>query len=420
MKRLAWFTIAVLGTATLMLLLWQFKAEFLLFLLSLAVAAAIRPIIDYLNNRYKLSPGLASILIYTVGLIIIGALFYTISGLLLGELRRAADNFALTYELIRIQWPNGTAFQQALIERLPPPTEFYEALAGEQGVVLHQNLLGFTSGFFATIGQVFVILVLSIYWSIDRARFERLWLSLLPAEQRIGAREVWRNMEEGVGAYIRSELVQGLLAGVLLTVGYWSLGIKYPITLALVGVLFGSIPLVGAPLAATLPLLVGWSSNPSLAIAAALCTGAIFLILELVVEPHFFDRQRYSSLFMVLGMIILANDFGLLGLILAPLLVVALQILTGYLMRQSVPVAAPKPALQVTDLEGRLEEVHLMVSELDEPLPVETANMLKRLADLIKKAGQTLPPELAAEPDTSSVISTHEAERNPPNLTFSQ
>jgi hypothetical protein len=147
-----------------------------------------------------------------------------------------------------------------------------------------------------------------------------------------------------------------------------------------------------------LPLLIGLPNNPSLAIAAAICTGAIFLILELVVEPHFFDRQRYSSLLMVLGMVILANDFGLLGLILAPLLVIVIQILSNYLMRQSVPTAAPKPILQVTDLQARLTEVDTMISELDEPLPVETASMLKRLNNLLEKAGNTLPDDSPTEP----------------------
>lgn len=402
MKRLAWYTTVVLGITTLVLLLWQFREEFLVFLLSLAMAAAVRPLINYLNQRYRLSPGLASILIYVAGLIVIGALFYTVSGLLLIELQRAANNFALTYEIIIAQWPQGTTFQQAIAERLPPPVEFYQALAGERGTVLIQTLLGVTSGFFVIIGQISVILVLSVYWSIDRARFERLWLSLLPAEQRIGAREVWRNIEEGVGSYIRSELVQGFLAGLMLGFIYWMLGLQYPITLALVGVLAGSIPMVGAPLAAVLPLLVGWTSNPSLAIAAALSTAAIFLILEVIVEPYFFDRSRYSSLLMVLGMIILANDYGLLGLILAPPLVVAVSILSGYLMRQTVPTAAPKPALQVADLQERLESVQMMINELDEPLPVEAASMLDRLAKLIEKAGQTVPPET---PATSSEVS---------------
>jgi putative permease len=402
MKRLAWYSTVVLGTVTIVLLLWQFRAEIFVFLLSLAMAAAVRPLINYLNDKYHLSPGLALVLTYTIGLIIIGVLFYTVSGLLLAELQQAANNFALTYELIKVQWSEGTAFQQAVVEHLPPPTEFYQALAGEQGVVLLETLFGVTSGFFVTIGNIFIILVLSVYWSIDRARFERLWLSLLPAEQRIGARDVWRNTETGIGAYIRSELVQGFLAGLLLGFGYWSVGINYPITLALVGVLLGSIPLVGAPLTAALPLLVGLPSNPSLAIAAALCTVAIFLILEFVVEPHFFDRQRYSSLLMVLGMIILANDYGLLGLILAPPLMIAIQIFSGHFMRQSVPVTAPKPTLQVADLQERLAAVQTMISELEEPLPVETASMLDRLSGLVEKAGETLP-ELPTEPPTGTL-----------------
>jgi predicted PurR-regulated permease PerM len=399
MKRLAWYTTVVLGVTTLMLLLWEFREEVLVFLLSLAMAAAVRPLINYLNRHYHLSPGLASILIYAVGLVVIGFLLYTVSGLLLIEVQRAANNFALRYEFIKTQWPQGTDLQQAIVERIPAPVEFYQALAGERGTVLLQTLFGVTSGFFVAIGQLSVILVLSVYWSIDRARFERLWLSLLPAEQRIGARDVWRNIEDGVGSYIRSEWVQGFLAGLVLGFIYWLLGLQYPITLALVAVLAGTIPMIGAPLAAALPLLVGWASNPILAVTAAILTAAIFLILEVIVEPHFFDRNRYSSLLMVLGMVILANDYGLLGLILAPPLVVAIAILSDHLMRQSIPTAAPKPTLQVADLQKRLESVQVMVGELDEPLPVEAASMMKRLGNLLEKAGQTVPPE---SPSTSA------------------
>jgi hypothetical protein len=97
---------------------------------------------------------------------------------------------------------------------------------------------------------------------------------------------------------------------------------------------------------------------------------------------------------MVLGMIILATDFGLLGLLLAPPLVLAVQIFGSHLMRQSVPTTAPKPALQVDHLQERLAALQTMIAELDEPPLIETANMLARLSNLIEKAEQTLPPEL--------------------------
>src|SRR6185369_9351425 len=104
-------------------------------------------------------------------------------------------------------------------------------------------------------------LILSVYWSTNQVHFERLWLSLLPAEQRKLARNVWRTIELELGAYIRSEIIQSFLAGFLLTIGYWMLGCPYPALLGVFGAIAWLIPLVGAPLAMVLPLLVGLLSS---------------------------------------------------------------------------------------------------------------------------------------------------------------
>jgi len=53
----------------------------------------------------------------------------------------------------------------------------------------------------------FAALSLAYYWLIEAAHFERLWLSLLPVGTRVRAREIWRNAEGAVGAYIRSTVI---------------------------------------------------------------------------------------------------------------------------------------------------------------------------------------------------------------------
>jgi predicted PurR-regulated permease PerM len=283
-------------------------------------------------------------------------------------------------------------------EQLPPTLDFYKALAGEGGTILFGTLFGVTSVFFAFLGQLLIILVLSVYWSADRARFERLWLSLLPAEQRAWAREVWREIENEVGAYLRSELVQSFLAGLLLALGYWLLGLKYGTTLALVGALAWLIPLVGGVLAVIPVFLVGLLANPIVAVAAAAYTLIVFLALELVVEPHLFNRQRYSSLLLLLGMIMLAADFGLLGLVVAPLLMVAIQIFCNALLVQragAMLVAAPEERL--AGLQERLELVKQHMAELAEPPSPETISLLERLTKLVEEADETLPVPVAAQ-----------------------
>ena len=57
-----------------------------------------------------------------------------------------------------------------------------------------------------------------------------------------------RTLEQELGAYTRSEVIQSLLAVLLLGTGYWLLGSQYPALLAVVGAIAWLVPVVGAGL----------------------------------------------------------------------------------------------------------------------------------------------------------------------------
>ena len=109
-------------------------------------------------------------------------------------------------------------------ERLPPADELLTALVGRHGEQAVRLVLGTAFGVVGAVVDVVFVIVLSIYWAVDRAYFERLWLSLLPLPQRVSARQLWRMLETELGAYARSEITQSLLAGVVLGAGFYLLG----------------------------------------------------------------------------------------------------------------------------------------------------------------------------------------------------
>jgi putative permease len=391
MKRLAWFVGVSLATLTVVFLLWEFRGALILFLLSLVAAATVRPLTERLS-RVGLSPGWALILIYLAGLGLLVIIGYLLGPVLLAELQQLGNRLSLTYERIKLEWPEGNSVQQLAAEQLPPSTELFETLTGEQGVYAARAIFGATANVFGAVAQALIVLVLSIYWGISRTRFERLWLSLLPAEQRVAARDIWRDIETEVGAYLRSELVQSLVAGLLLGVGYWWLGLNYPALLGLVGAIAWLVPMVGGLLAVIPAVLVGLAGGAELALMAALYTFAVFFVLEVAVEPRFFNRRRYSSLLLVLMMALLANELGLLGLILAPPLAVAIQLFFVNYIRLSIPVKA-QPLPQVLELQVQLSGVRAMIEGMPEPPPPGTGSMLERLERLIRQSSQVLTSE---------------------------
>jgi predicted PurR-regulated permease PerM len=379
MTRIIRYTIVVVITLIFLLLLWQFSEAILLFLLSLAVAAAIRPLINAITGR-NVPKRLALGIVYFLLIAAIVSSLFLISQPLLAEVQLASDDLIANYDRVKAEWPlRGSTFQQTLAEQLPPSADFYQAITSPQGVPVLTGVFGIAQNFFSILGQIAIVLVLSLYWSADQHRFERLGLSLLPQEHHTRALHIWRSVESGVGSYLRSELIQSVIAGLLLWLVYSMLGIRYPVLLALWGAIVRLIPWFGAVIAVLPALFIGIGVSSLVAVLATLYTVGILLTLKLIIEPRFFHRYKYSSLMIVLFVIALAQAFGFIGVVLAPPLAVAVQILFQHLYPFATPTVPPEISEQTTSIKERLLQLRRRVQNSNQREAVRLVARLQRL-----------------------------------------
>ena len=384
-RQLLTFGTAVLVTVLGLLLLWQFRLVFVYVLFSLALAASLRPLAKRLTGRKRFQR-LGLLLLF---LLLLGG-FALLLGLSVaraaGDVQRLAGQVAVQDEWQQPPWLAGTAFQQVLDERVPPPSVLFSALTGDEGQLVLPTLFGFTQNIISVVSAALVILFLSIYWSVDQVHFERLWLSLLPVGWRARVRDIWRTVEPELGAYLRNVALRSILAGLLLGLGYWALGSPYAALLALIGAFVLLIPMVGVALAVLAPLLVGLLTSVPLSLFTTLLAIAVLTALKLWVEPRFFRRGHDNPILTIVILMALADAFGLFGLILAPPLSAVVQILWSRLVSQR---AAAGAAGQFSDLKERQMQVRALVAEMDEPPPLVTSS-LERLTSLLERAEPTL------------------------------
>jgi putative permease len=379
MTKIIRYTIVVVITLIFLLLLWQFSEAILLFLLSLAVAAALRPLINTITGR-NVPKRIALGVVYFLLIAAIVSSLFLISQPLLAEIQLASDDLIANYDRVKADWPlRGSLFQQTLAEQLPPSADFYQALTSAEGIPVLTGVFGIAQNFFSILGQIALVLVLSLYWSADQHRFERLGLSLLPEEHHTRALHIWRSVETGVGAYLRSEIIQSVLAGFLLWLGYSVLGIRYPVLLALWGAIVRLIPWFGALIAILPALFIGIGISSLVGILATLYTVAILLTSQLIIEPRFFPRYKYSSLLIVLFVIALAQAFGFLGVVLAPPLAVAVQILFQHLYPFATPTVPAEISEQTNSIKERLLQLRRRVQTSNQREAVRLVARLQRL-----------------------------------------
>jgi predicted PurR-regulated permease PerM len=382
------YAAVVLATVTLALILFQFIEILILFILALLVSAAIQPAVSFLVTRFKIPRVYATIGVYISGIVTL-LLFIIVPGnALIDEFQTLFNDIAATYETRYPAWVEGSTLEQAIAAELPPPDQLYETLADP---IFGQEIMGLTRGLFGLLSGAAVALVLSIYWTIDQARLERYWLSILPTTRRVQARKIWRATETGVGAYFRSETIQSVAAALILMVVYSLIGIDFPFILAGLAAIAWLIPLLGVVFAVLPVLGVGLLHNEvGLSLVAALCTIAILSGLEMVVEPRLFNRRRYNPTTTVLLMMVFVQDFGLVGLILAPPITAALQIIFNNTLEilTGSPAKPKKPAQEVNLLRDRLAGLIKAQRENGNEVSAELTNLTTRLTNLLDEANR--------------------------------
>jgi len=396
MKQIAIITSLVLTTLFVLWLLVELRVAVLIFFLSLSTSAALRPAIEWLMARHW--PKIAALLLTYFALlvafvgILIALVFPTST-----EVRQFYSDFKDAYHHMTDAWPHGSPFEQAVALRLP-------TLDDVENIVLHsdsetiKSVLGGAWSFLGALLHIVIIVVLSLYWSIDRIHFERLWLSLLPVDYRQRARETWRSVEHATGAYMQREAGQSLSAGLLLGVGFYLIGQPYPVLSAVIGALMWLIPYVGAFLAMvsvmaiSMPavILAGRDHGLVLLLAAAIYTLLVLLLLELVVEPRLFRSRRYNPILLLLVAVGMFDWLGILGLLLAPPIAATVQIVGGlFLEKRSSTAMVVNSAAHATNLAQRLAALKAKLSDIEDPSP-EINELVHRLDNLMEKSRQVL------------------------------
>jgi len=379
---------AALSLATLMVaaLLWRFRAAALLFALSVVVAAAARPAVDTLERRLGRSSAVA--LSYLIGVALFGIFVYLASRGVLRELDEAADRLSAAYERLRQQAAVSRRFPILLLARLPPAGALYHAIGGARPTLLLDQALGLTRNTIDVVAQVIVVVALSAYWSGSREALERLWLSLVPAPQRPRARDVWRAVERAVGSHVRGEVAASVLSALALAVIFRIARLPLPMLPALAAGVLRLVPFFGVPLAAGTAFVAGNTVGVLTGAAAAAVTVLVILLCERIVARRLLAARRPGPTLTVLLVVALVDAYGVIGLLFASTLAMAIEACVGRLIMTHPQAARPQQTL--AQLRERIEGARRRLVLLPDPNAIQLGGVIARLGALTAEAESQL------------------------------
>jgi predicted PurR-regulated permease PerM len=385
--RVAATTALVLTTLAIVFMLYRLSDVVFFAVLSIIFAAALRAPMLRLEQPLR-SRSAAILMLYAVMFVILGLSSYVFSVPLGNDVVQASRSFPQQYESLLRSWQaSSLTWQQNAAATLPRTTDIINTI-GENGRVIAYQLAGVTYNVFNLLLWGVAVLTLTFYWLVDEDHFARLWLSLLPVQQRTVARQVWFDIEWRVGLFVRSEAVQFLMTIALLWTGFRLLGVPYAALWALYGAIAQLIPWIGIPLMLVpimpMVLIEPWTTT----LAAAVLVLVVGWVLDRVIEPWFGTKGIIHPIVSVLALMVLGEVAGIVGMLIALPLAATVQSLLNQLLQSSV---SPK-VLTTSATSSQFQALYLHLRDLEARLTDDPEQrrmqegLLARAAELIDAA----------------------------------
>jgi predicted PurR-regulated permease PerM len=225
-----------------------------------------------------------------------------------------------------------------------------------------QSIAGTT---LTVIGNLFVIVVLSVYAVVDVDAIQAALSRVVPNRYAQELALVEHTVGRAFGGFLRAQVVLVAIQVILTIVVGLAFGLPYLFLTTLVVALAMFIPFFGPPLALVPPLLVAIAFRPEVAIPVVLILFVVQTILVNVVQPRLMrESAGLHPILVLLALIVGAQIAGLWGALFGIPFVAVLNLLVQYMINRRA----------VDEVEGiSLEDTLAEVRAVDPDIPLDEA-----------------------------------------------
>ena len=175
-------------------------------------------------------------------------------------------------------------------------------------------------GFFSTLTSIGTALILTpfilFYLLKDDRRFVAGFQKTIPEKYRSASAGMLNRIDEVLSTYISGQLLVALVIGVLMFIGYLIIGLKYPVVLALFGMITAIIPFFGAILGLLPAIFVSATMNPFMILKVVIVMIVVQQIEGNLISPQIMGKRLFIHPLTVILLLISAGTlFGFVGLL---------------------------------------------------------------------------------------------------------
>jgi predicted PurR-regulated permease PerM len=312
------FFVGMLGAAgvavTLLLAELVVTARDVLVLIGLAlfIAIGLEPAVSWLvRHRFPRWAAVTTVLL--LGVVIVGGFLAAAIPVLITQGATFAQHVP-TY-LRSLQDHNSLVGK--LNTRFQLQQHLQQLLSGQSSGLV-TGLLGAGVAVLSAVGNLFVVIVLTIYFLADLPRIRSGLYRLIPSTRRPRSILIGDEIFAKVGGYVLGNLVISVIAGLLTYIWTLVLGVPYALLLAILVAVLDLVPVVGSTVAGVVVALVSLTVSIPVALATVAFFVAYRLCEDYILVPRIIGRVvQVPSLVTVVAVLLGGVLLGIVGALVA-------------------------------------------------------------------------------------------------------
>ena len=168
----------------------------------------------------------------------------------------------------------------------------------------------------------------ALFLSFDFDKFRNGFKNILPKRIKGPVIYYFHNFLPFVHKYFKGILIDSIFIFIISFIGFYFINIEYILVLSLFVAITNLIPIIGPYIGGIPALIVGFSVSSTLGISALIVVVIVQLIESNIVQPLILKNSiKLHPLEGILGISLFGSLFGVVGMILSPILVVSFKLL---------------------------------------------------------------------------------------------
>jgi predicted PurR-regulated permease PerM len=336
-------------------LLFRFYEVLFMLFIAIVLGTVIRPIATGLQKK-GIPRAVGVLLIYLLMLLLLALFLWLLFPLLFQQVSTIARDIPDYYQDLRV-WllESSNPFFVRLGVLFPTILPFFGPVQqSDQNVVTATGQIWLYILLTAKIlFIIIVILILTLYWTVDGQRIIKSLLLLIPQDRRESMSELLTAMESRLGLYIAGQAILSLTIGFLALVAYLLIGLPNALVLALIAGVFEAVPMIGPTLGAIPAGLVALSISPEKFAWVIVATLIIQQLENTLLVPRIMSKTVGVNPFVtLLSLFAFGTLFGIPGALMAIPMAAIIQLILNHFVFQ--PTTVEMEASEGRDYASRL------------------------------------------------------------------